>query len=171
VTELKLVTVRWTETVDYEATVGVPVGFPTRQALEDDDAAELLTNAITTQVDMNAAVTAVTEREITEVEDAEDDEKLPTCPECGNGHDPRPCARVGAACDCCRAMFDKGGAESGLLWAEGHEARAAACDALDAAGVPPTVWCDECGQYVPDADSMVSGTHSETCSLHSDNVN
>ena len=27
------------------------------------------------------------------------------CPDCANEHDPRPCAELAAACDCCSAIF------------------------------------------------------------------
>lgn len=30
---------------------------------------------------------------------------VPTCPDCGLPHDPRPCATEGAQCACCAALF------------------------------------------------------------------
>lgn len=50
--------------------------------------------------------------------------RVPTCPDCGTEHDPRPCAVEGASCDCCSALY------------AGQDQRAEAAEALDAEGVP-----------------------------------
>lgn len=52
-------------------------------------------------------------------------EHVPTCPDCGFVHDPRPCALVAAMCGCCEALYPS------------QDARAEACEALDAAKETP----------------------------------
>jgi hypothetical protein len=34
--------------------------------------------------------------------------RVRVCPDCGDHHNPDPCIRIAADCDCCRSIFPRG---------------------------------------------------------------